>query len=202
VDLSSYLVTGFSCSVGNLDFSNFTYNSSAVGVPAVPASGVGVSPITTPDGPGLNFDPSGFVSGANLSEDVMVGFTVTALPGTSIDDIYMGFGNVTTSGTGSALYTENFCGGKEDECSLFVMAPTTNDTNIVNLSSTAIGGPVSSLTITKDLTLQTGANGLAATSSFLNEYSTVPEPRAVSLLLGLGLLAGFAFFKRRQVVQS
>jgi hypothetical protein len=127
---------------------------------------------------------------------------VTAAPGVLIDDIYMGFGNVTTSGTGTALYTENFCGGPEDSCSLFVEAPVTSDTNAVKLSSTDIGGPVSSLTITKDLTLQTGTDGLAATSSFLNEYSTVPEPRAVSLVLGLGLLAGFVFFKRRQVAQS
>jgi hypothetical protein len=198
--LSSYLVSGFTCSVGDLDFSDFSFNTG--GTDPVTAAGVGVTPVTSPDGPGLDFDPSGFVSGDGLSQDVMVGFTVTAAPGVLIDDIYMGFGNVTTSGTGTALYTENFCGGPEDACSLFVEAPTTSDTNAVNLKSTDIGGPVSSLNITKDLTLQTGTDGLAATSSFLNEYSTVPEPRAVSLVLGLGLLAGFVFFKRRQVAQS
>jgi hypothetical protein len=198
--LSSYLVSGFTCSVGDLDFSDFSFNTG--GTNPVTAAGVGVTPVTSPDGPGLDFDPSGFVSGDGLSQDVMVGFTVTAAPGVYIDDIYMGFGNVTTSGTGTALYTENFCGGPEDSCSLFVEAPVTSDTNAVNLSSTDIGGPVSSLTITKDLTLQTGTSGLAATSSFLNEYSTVPEPRAVSLVLGLGLLAGFVFFKRRRVAQS
>jgi hypothetical protein len=205
-DLNYYITTfgvgsGVGCTVGNLDFSNFTYNTG--GTNKIAASNVGVTEVTTPDGPGLNFDPSGFVQGSNLSQDVFVGFTVSSTqPGVLIDDIYMGFGNVTTSGTGSALYTEQFCGGPSNVCSLFVEAPTTNSFNMVNLSSTALGGPVTSLNITKDLTLQTGSNGLAATSSFLNEYSEVPEPRGVTLLLGMGLLAGFVIFKRRQAVQS
>jgi len=204
-DLSYYVSTfgvgtGVGCTVGNLDFTNFTYNTG--GTNKVAATNVGVTEVTTPDGPGLMFDPSGFVSGTNLSQDVFVGFTVTGLNGTLIDDIFMGFGNVTTTGTGTALYTEQFCTGMEDQCSLFVEAPITGGTNMVNLKNTAIGGPVSSLNITKDLTLQTGSSGLAATSSFLNEYSTVPEPRGITLLLGLGLLAGFVVFKRRQVAQS
>jgi len=198
--MSVYLVAGFSCSVGNLDFSNFSYNTG--GTNPIAASSVGVTSVTTPDGPGLMFDPAAVISGSGLTEDVFVGFKVTGLNGTLINDIYMGFGNVLTTGTGTALYTENFCGGPENQCSLFVEAPVTNDTNMVNLSSTAIGGPVSSLTITKDLQLVTGSSGLSATSSFLNEYSTVPEPRGTAVLLGLGLLAGFLVFKRRQVAQS
>jgi hypothetical protein len=205
-DLNVYTVAGFSCYVGNLDFSNFSYTPG--GTNQIASSSIGVSIENGPDGPGLNFDPAGNVSGSNLSTDVNVAFTVTGLDGTLISDIYMGFGNVTTSGTGTATYTENFCGGPEDSCSLWVEAPLTNDINMVNLSSTDLGGPVSSLAIDKDLDLETGANGSAATSSFLNEYSTsnlnipsVPEPRAISLVLALGLLAGFSFFKRRQAAQ-
>lgn len=199
-NLNTYLATGFTCSVGNLDFSDFSYL--AGGTNQIAPTSIGVSAVTSPDGPGLNFNPAAQVSGSNLDTDILVGFTVTGINGALIDDIYMGFGNVTTTGTGSALYTENFCGGPENQCSIFVEAPNTNDVNYVNLSSTDIGGPVSTLTITKDLDLETGSSGLAATSSFLNEYSTVPEPRSVSLVLGLGLLAGFVFFKRRQVAQS
>jgi hypothetical protein len=200
----NYYIANFAgsagCTVGNLDFSHFTYNTG--GTNQVPSSSVGVTGVTSPDGPGLMFDPSAFISGSGLTQDIFVGFTVTGLNGTLINDIFMGFGNVTTTGTGTALYTENFCGGAQNQCSLFVEAPVTGDTNMVNLSGTAIGGPVSSLTITKDLQLQTGSSGLAATSSFLNEYSTVPEPRGITLLLGMGLLAGFVVFKRRQVAQS
>lgn len=204
-DLSYYLANfggSTGCTVGNLDFSHFSFNNG--GTDQIPAADIGVAAITNPDGPGLNFDPSADLQGANLSADVFVGFTVTALDGASIGDIYMGFGNVTTQDGGSALYTEQFCGGAEDLCSLFVEAPTTGQYNMVNLSSTALGGPVSTLTITKDLQLKTGsaADSIAATSSFLNEYSEVPEPRGVTMLLGLGLLAGFVIFKRRQVVQS
>jgi hypothetical protein len=62
--------------------------------------------------------------------------------------------------------------------------------------------PTTSLSIDKDVTLNPGSSGTVNVSSFGNQYSTVPEPRAVSLVLGLGLLAGFAFFKRRQAAQN
>ncbi len=194
--------TGVGCTVGNLDFSNFTYNTG--GTNPIPSASVGVIPVTSPDGPGLNFDPAANISGSNLTQDVFVGFTVTALNGALIDDIYMGFGNVTTTGTGTALYTEQFCtiSTAPGQCSTFVEAPVTGAFSTVQLSNTAIGGPVTSLAITKDLQLSTGSNGLAATSSFLNEYSEVPEPRGVTMLLGMGLLAGFLVFKRRQATQN
>lgn len=202
----SYYVTTFGagtnegCTVGNLDFSNFTYSTS--GTNQIAASSVGVQEMTTPDGPGLMFDPSGFIQGAGLTQDMSVGFKVTALGDAQISDIYMGFGNVATAGTGTALYTEQFCGGPSNECSLFVEAPTTNNTNMVNLSGTLLGGPVNSLQITKELRLQTGANGLAATSSFLNEYSEVPEPRGLTILLGLVFATAFVILKGRKMARG
>lgn len=204
-DSLQYFLTNFSgttgCTVGALDFSEFNYNNG--GTPLVAASNVGVSPTTVPDGPGLNFDPAMELIGANLAEDIDVGFTVTDSSGL-ISDIYIDFGNVNAVNGGNALYTEEFCLTSTSDCSLYVDAPVTAATNVVQLSNTAIGGPVSSLTIEKDLDLSTNSNAAAisAVSLFGNEYSSVPEPRAVSLVLGLGLLAGFAFFKRRRVAQN
>lgn len=204
-DPLSYYLVNFSgvagCTVGNLDFNNFTYNTG--GTNPIMASSVGVAPIIGLDGPGLNFDPAADIQGANLSTDVLVGFHVTALSG-SLADIFMGFGNVTAVNGGTALYTEQYCGGPSNQCSTFVDAPVTNNYSMVNLGPPAFTGPITTLSITKDLQLQTGSNpnGIAATSSFLNEYSEVPEPRGITMLLGMGLLAGFVVFKRRQVVQS
>jgi hypothetical protein len=194
----------FACSVTSggvtLDFSQFNYTPG--GSTQLTASEIGVAPITVPDGPGLSFNPAAAITSG--TEDVDVGFTVTAEGGASISDIYIALSNVLTTGTGTVTYDENFCGGPELKCSLYVEAPATNDTNVVQLSTTDIGGPVSSLTITKDVLLSAGSSGSASTTGFLNEYSTTatPEPRAISLLLGLGLLAGFVIFKRRQATQS
>jgi hypothetical protein len=59
--------------------------------------------------------------------------------------------------------------------------------------------------IYKDVNLTNGSNGTANLSVFGNTYnnSTVPEPRAVSILLSLGLFAVVVFMKKRsQAVRS
>jgi hypothetical protein len=198
--LSLYLVSGFSCSVGDLDFSDFSYNTG--GTNPIAASSVGVAPVTSPDGPGLNFDPAAQISGSDLTQDIEVGFTVTATDGSLISDVYIAFGNVgPITGDGLATYNEQFC-NLAGTCSLDVEDPGSAKSKDILLTNTALGGPVSSLVITKDLMLSTGASGSASVSGFLNEYSEVPEPRGVSILMGFGLLAGFVFFKRRQVSQN
>ncbi len=195
----------FSCFVTSngvtLDFSNFTYNTA--GTNPMPVGNVGVTVATSPDGPGLEFDPNATISGSNLSQDVNVGFTVTAENGAQISDIYLAFDGVYVQNGGTVSLTEQFCSllGK---CSTQIEDPTTALADSFLLSSTALGGPVSSLVITKDLQLNTTSEpgSQALDSGFMNEYSAVPEPRSTSLVLTVGLLAGFAFFKRRQVAQS
>jgi hypothetical protein len=211
-DLNYYLnnfnlSTGAGCTVTadgvTLDFTDFNYNDSVSGgAPTIAASSIGVTETGAPDGPGLDFDPGASVT-SGQSSDIKIGFTVTDESGL-IGDIYIALNNVTTSGTGTTEYTEAYCTtGTESQCSEYVEAPITVDSTDVSLiGNPATGGPVSSLIITKDVDLIGGSAGSAATSDFTNEYSTVPEPRGVSLVLGLGLLAGFVFFKRRQAVQS
>lgn len=197
--------SNFSCFVtadgATLDFSNFTYNTA--GTNPVPVSSVGVVAATSPDGPGLEFDPDATISGKNLSSDVNVGFTVTAENGALISDIYLAFDGVSVANGGTVALTEQFC-SLMGTCTTEIEDPTTALSDSFPLSSTALGGPVSSLVITKDLQLTTGnkSGAQASDSGFMNEYSAVPEPRSISLILTVGLLAGFAFFKRRQVTQS
>jgi hypothetical protein len=195
----------FSCSVTaagtTLDFSDFTYNTA--GTNPVAVGSVGVSIATSPVGPGLEFDPDATITGANLSSDVNVGFTVTAENGSLISDVYLAFDGVFVQNGGTASLTEQFC-DLVGACSTQIEDPLTALSSNFLLSSTALGGPVSSLVITKDLQLTTSgaAGSQSMDSGFKNEYSAVPEPRSISLILTVGLLAGFAFFKRRQVTQS
>jgi hypothetical protein len=191
VDFNTYDASGFTCHIGNLDFSNFDYASST----PVTASEVAVDPVTGPDGPGFNFDGA-WAAGAGQDLDADIKFNVTALSG-SIDDIYIILGASSFTGNGSANYSENYCfGGANEPCFLAVEQPGAAQTDVVTLNS-----PQTSLSIDKDLELH-GNSGSITVSSFGNQYSSVPEPRALSLVLGLGLLAGFAFFKRRQVAQD
>ncbi len=185
----------FSCTIGNLTFSDFVYSTST----GVTGTNVNVDPVTGPDGPGFNFKGA-WEATAGQDLDVDVTFDVTAAPGTSIDDIYiiLGASAVTPPGsTANASYEETYCtSGPNEPCYVQVEQPGAAQTDVITLNS-----PQTSLSIDKDLELF-GGNGTVSVSSFGNQYSTVPEPRAISLLLGLGLVAGFAIFKRRQVAQS
>lgn len=188
---------GFSCSLdnGNIVLSNFTYSAPGTNTPA---TAVGVE-VDNPgvDGFGLDFTGN-WMSTGTTNTDVDVKFDVTALNGVSINDIYIVLGASSFTGTGSALYEETYCTGPPNEpCFEQVENPGPAQTDVVTLNS-----PTTTLTITKDVHLTPGSNGTVSVSSFGNQYSTVPEPRAVSLLLGLGLLAGLAIFKRRQVTQN
>jgi len=208
-----YSSAGFTCSIGNLDFSNFVYSDSVTGTStAIAGSNVNVLTETGPDGPGFNFQAGWQAAGAGSTNDVSVSFDVTALSG-SLADVYIVLGSPTATNGGTALYTETFCETNtqvngSNACGEYVEAPITPGTNVVSLvGSTAFPpGPVTSLSIVKDLDLNAGSNasGLAAVSLFGNQYSvsSVPEPRGISLVLGLGLLAGFVVFKRRRVAQS
>ena len=189
---------GFVCDIGNLQFSNFSSSS-----PGVPPASIGVVPITTPGFEGLDFTGPWGVgkNGQPTVEDVNVSFTVTALTGL-LTDIHIDLAAVNATGTGLVDYTEQFC-NLDGTCQLEVFKPGSSLSTSIDLVNTALGAPQTSLNITKDVALTAGSNGTASMSSFDNYYShTVPEPRAVSILLGLGFMGVVAFMKRRQAVRS
>ncbi len=184
----------FSCIIGNLEFSNFSFAGSNI-----TASDVSVSRLTDPGNQGLMFTGAFDVGGNGdpKNMDVNIAFTITALTGV-IDDLQIDLlaadiGN----GTGHIHYVEQFCGATIG-CNIFVDDPGTSTlTSELKLSS-----PVTSLTVDKDLSLHAN-NGTASVSAFDNRYSnTVPEPRAISFALGLVVLCGAAFMKRRQAARG
>jgi hypothetical protein len=190
--------SSFVCDIGSLQFSNFTYSSAVLD-----PTNVNVVPITTPGFEGLAFNGVYGVgkNGQPANEDVFVSFTVTALQG-QLTDIHIDLSNVNATGTGLVDYTEQFC-NLSGTCQLEVFKPGTSLSTSIDLVNTALGGPQTTLNITKDVALSAGSNGTASMSGFDNYYShSVPEPRTVSLLLCGGFLGIVAFMKRRQAVRS
>lgn len=183
----------FVCDINNLEFSNFRFTSANLS-----PTGMVISPITTPGFEGLDF--SGFALAAfNPGEvaDLTVKFTVTALTGL-LTDVHIDLLAPSVSGTGHVRYSETVCQSTSD-CILFVDDPLTT-----SLTTSLILNPgATHLDITKDVTAFAGANGSAVVSDFDNYYShTVPEPRAISIGLGLVLFGVVAYTKRRQAVRS
>lgn len=188
---SNYLSAGFTCSIGDVDFSNFYYNSPT----GIPASDLTVTPETTADGPGFLFGVSGMTISTG-SEDVQVGFTATAISG-EINDLGIGFDGYST-GTGATNFTESYCFTSESP-TVCEAAPT-NDFAVSKppgpLSQEITFTPVTSITVFKDVGDSAGSDGTASISTFANTFSTVPEP-TYTALLAAGLL-GLGWLKRRQ----
>jgi len=189
---------GYVCDFGGLEFSNFTTM-----IPGIAPVSVGVSPGfqpgTTPPNtnPGFVFNGPFHVDNGGI-QDVMVSFTVTALTGL-LTDVHIQLDNSFVTGTGNISYTEQVCLSVTN-CALFIDNPSGN-----LISDLVLTTPQKSISISKDLILTGGANGTATMSAFSNYYShtsEVPEPRAVSALLGLGFFGIMAFMKRRQAVRS
>jgi len=191
--------TAIGCTIGNLDFSNFSFT--AGGTIQEPASNVGVSIITTPGNEGFTFNPAIVLAtppnAANTTEDIELDFTLTALPGTAIDDLGISF-NGTVSGTGQTSFSETETGatwagcGSPTTCTFAVTNPPVNLGPLEEVFLT----PVTTLHITKDIGSSTGAGpGTVSISQVTNQFSNVPEPRLVSFL-AICLLAGLGISRK------
>jgi PEP-CTERM motif len=208
--LASYEAAGFSCTLGNLDFSGFSNTQSATpSGDAIGAGGITVTPVDGTDGWGLVFSASwSVVTAANntsTSQDDTIYFDVAATNGAKIDDLYLSF-NGSYEGNGSTNVTEDYCLGTTaypTTCSDPSKPISVSNPPPVN-PSTVTFSPVSELSVSKDILVSSGVGvncfpSEAAISNVTNEFSTTgtPEP-ATLVLLGGGLLGvGLLRFSKR-----
>jgi hypothetical protein len=185
---------GFTCHIGVLDFSSwsetFTPNPGGIG-----PSQTGVTPDPTVGNQGFMF--TAFWSAINLTgnpannttEDSTINFTVTDTAGALLHDLGLAFNGAFT-GTGASHVTEQYCPN----------GINCNNIQVTNPPATfnqefVLGTDVTSLKISKDIGVASGANGTASISQVSNNFSNAPEPRLVSLLT-LALLAGLGLSKK------
>ncbi|MGO9597655.1 MAG: PEP-CTERM sorting domain-containing protein [Isosphaeraceae bacterium] len=175
---------GGSATEGNLEFSDFGYTNHGN---APSASQVSVLPYTSPAGDtGISFQASpSFFAPANTTVDYSITYTVTALTGT-ISDAFLQITGGNFGGTGSADVSETVTWGTHS-AGLDTSFPTGS------LTSTVTFPPQTTISITKDIFLEGGSNGV--TVSVIDQaFSTgaIPEPTSMALL-GIGLSGLFTF---------
>lgn len=171
--IATYTASGFSCTVGGLVFSQFTYSD---------ATPITVIPITTPQQEGLEFDAAWSVStnGPLVSQTSTIGFTVTGF----LDSLRLSFQGSRT-GSGAAMITENFDGNQ-----LVASDPLPSFSEPLFLF-----GPIESPVITTTITVQAGGtSGTANISKAFDNFIT-PEPIPF-ITVGVGLL-GVGLLRRR-----
>jgi len=207
--MDTYLAANYSCYIGNLDFSNFSYTSSASSPPTpVPATAVTVDAVDGASGIGFSFNSSWTAVGANEFSDAAIGFTVSVIGGgaaTLEDAAVFQTGGVDWTNTGSiAQVTEDGCSLPGTPCSQEWDVMTSKTTNTTEFAAESFYTPTGSLSVSKDINASDGTSaGAHATISLVQDtFSQVPEPRSLALLLGLGLVAGLSLKKKLQSIQS
>jgi hypothetical protein len=207
VALSTYLGTNFTCFIGDLDFSNFTYSSTASMPPSpIPSTAVTVNTVNNGNaGIGFNFEGSWTVGATGQYEDALIGFTVSVIgggPAVLEDAALAQAGNFYGAGAAASV-TENGCAGTSitacgagSEWSLL----TLQQTGVTDFSSNTFYSPTGQLTVTKNINASTQSGGsLATVTGVTDTFSQVPEPRSLALMLGFGLIAALGLKKKLQV---
>jgi hypothetical protein len=180
-------IAGFSCTVGDKTFSNFSYSPD--GFTTVPASSVGVGPsVLTTAGPGLQFNANWQNTGTTAL-DAAIGFTVTAPATTPITDFHLLLQGV----LGSVLDVATL-----SNAALPGGSVTLSSNNNVEQAISFANTPVTSLLVTDDI----GVNPGGSVSILDKQFSQVPGPIVGAGLPGLvmacGGLLGLARRRRRR----
>jgi len=206
---STYFTPGFSCYIGDLDFTDFTYTSSgSPATNAIPDTAVTVDVINGgASGTGFSFNSSWTAVGAGAFSDADIGFDVTVIGGgaaTLEDAALIQTGGIDSTGTGSiASVVENGCSNPAPPPTLCSQEWGVL-TNSVEFANDVIYSPTGTISVSKDITAHDGTSSSAFSTISLVEdtFSQVPEPRSLAMLLGLALVAGLSLKKKLQGVQS
>jgi hypothetical protein len=190
---ATYFGGGYSCEVGNLLFSNFSYT--AAGTNPISANQITVD-IVNGSTIGLSFHAP-WSAGPNQSSDGTIDFTVSALgTGTLVSD----FGLAQTSGVagnGTASVIERGCGPAPCDATggpYYVLTFQTGDADDAQ-GETSFNGQCS-VDVEKDIAVN-GGDGFAGISVVQDTFSQVPEPMSLGFIGGGLALLGVVRLRRR-----
>jgi hypothetical protein len=194
-NLGQWLGAGFTCTVGDKTFSNFTYtDTGGGGATPIAASEVVITTINQgASAIGFQFNAPWNVGGLQ-SLDSAIGFTVAVTPptgGVFIHDAALVQAGSSFSGGGIGSVSENLSNNSN--------LLTVDRAGQVTLSDAVTFSNTGSVNVLKDIAVN--ANGGSAAISLVTDtfsQTTVPEPASLGIL-GLGLIGlGFTQLRRRR----
>lgn len=210
--VANYTTATTGCQIDDKVYYGFTDTLTGVGTASTAGVVITVAPILTALDPGLDYSLSGFSVGPDASLDLKLGFNVATLSGANlIEDVSLGFAGAQYSGTGLVTIGENDCVGGTfatpsagTDCSSGNTTPNLVTLNVENPGFPAEFFSMEFITLTnqvgvfKDVSVAGANAGNASLSSFSQQFSEVPVPDGgVTLMLLGGALVGLETLRRR-----
>ena len=203
---AQYLGQGFSCGIGDKNFSLFQYSSSSTPTGfGDPAGSVSVTPILAAGNPGFQYEATWLASTASgissNSSDIQYQVNVNQ-GGQAITGASLSIGGFGFDGTGNVLVDETLClgavlpsctGGTIDQLSVFAGSGGSKSYDSISFAG------VTEVSVENDILVTSGSDGggtLSLVTNQFNEGSSVPEPGSF-VLFGSGILAVVGALRRK-----